>query len=167
LFFNPKRYDQAKVGRHKVSKKLAKEYPVLKLERFGLEVPNARVEGRSGDFTLTKADILATVSYIVKLHNRDAGYFPDDIDRFGFIETPYRKVEMGRVTDEIAYLAADDEDEYVIAQANARVDEQGRFLDERVLVRAGRGEIGYVAPEDVQYMDVSPKQLVSVATALI
>jgi DNA-directed RNA polymerase subunit beta len=58
------------------------------------------------------------------------------INRFGFIETPYRKVERGRVTDEIAYLAADDEDEYVIAQANADVDEQGRFLDERVLVRA-------------------------------
>ena len=68
------------------------------------------------------------------------------INRFGFIETPYRKVEKGRVTDEIVYLAADDEDEYVIAQANARVDEQGNFLDERVLVRAGRGEIGYVTP---------------------
>src|SRR5438046_2916315 len=89
------------------------------------------------------------------------------INRFGFIETPYRKVEKGRVTDEIEYLAADDEDEYVIAQANVRVDEQGTFLDDRVLVRAGRGEIGFVAPEDVQYMDVSPKQLVSVATALI
>ena len=89
------------------------------------------------------------------------------INRFGFIETPYRKVEKGRVTDEIAYLAADDEDEYVIAQANARVDEQGNFLDERVLVRSGRGEIGFVAPDEVQYMDVSPKQVVSVATALI
>ena len=83
LFFNPKRYDQAKVGRHKVSKKLSKEYPLLGLERFDLEIPNANVENRSGDFTLTKADILATVSYLVKLHNRDAGYFPDDIDHFG------------------------------------------------------------------------------------
>src|SRR5450432_3664737 len=89
------------------------------------------------------------------------------INRFGFIETPYRKVEKGRVSDEIAYLAADDEDEYVIAQANARVDEQGNFLEERVLVRSGRGEIDYVAPGEVDYMDVSPKQLVSVATALI
>ena len=89
------------------------------------------------------------------------------INRFGFIETPYRKVEKGRVTDEIVYLAADDEDEYVIAQANAHVDEQGNFLDDRVLVRAGRGEIGFFAPDEVQYMDVSPKQLVSVATALI
>jgi DNA-directed RNA polymerase subunit beta len=305
LFFNPKRYDLAKVGRHKVSKKLSKEYPHLGLNRFDLAIPQADVDaGRDGaDFTLTKADILATVSYLVKLHNRDAGYFPDDIDhfgnrrvrtvgeliqnqlrvglsrmervvrermttqdveaitpqtlinirpvvaaikeffgssqlsqfmdqtnplaglthkrrlsalgpgglsreragfevrdvhpshygrmcpietpegpnigligylssyarinRFGFIETPYRRVEKGRVTDEIVYLAADDEDEYVIAQANANVDEQGRFLDERVLVRAGRGEIAFVAPDDVQYMDVSPKQLVSVATALI
>jgi DNA-directed RNA polymerase subunit beta len=305
LFFNPKRYDLAKVGRHKVSKKLSKEYPQLDLDRFDLPIPQANVDmGRDGaDFTLTKADILATVSYIVKLHNRDAGYFPDDIDhfgnrrvrtvgeliqnqlrvglsrmervvrermttqdveaitpqtlinirpvvaaikeffgssqlsqfmdqtnplaglthkrrlsalgpgglsreragfevrdvhpshygrmcpietpegpnigligylssyarinRFGFIETPYRRVERGRVTDEIVYLAADDEDEYVIAQANARVDEQGRFLDERVLVRAGRGEIGYVTAGEVDYMDVSPKQLVSVATALI
>jgi DNA-directed RNA polymerase subunit beta len=303
LFFNAKRYDQAKVGRHKVSKKLAKEYPLLGLKRFDLTIPDANVENRSGDFTLTKADILATVSYLVKLHNRDAGYFPDDIDhfgnrrvrtvgeliqnqlrvglsrmervvrermttqdveaitpqtlinirpvvaaikeffgssqlsqfmdqtnplaglthkrrlsalgpgglsreragfevrdvhpshygrmcpietpegpnigligylssfgrinRFGFIETPYRKVQKGRVTDEIAYLAADDEDEYVIAQANARVDEQGNFQEDRVLVRSGRGEIGFVAPDEVQYMDVSPKQLVSVATALI
>jgi DNA-directed RNA polymerase subunit beta len=305
LFFNMKRYDLAKVGRHKVSKKLSKEYPLLGLKRFDLPIPQADVDlGRSGaDFTLTKSDILATVSYIVKLHNRDAGYFPDDIDhfgnrrvrtvgeliqnqlrvglsrmervvrermttqdveaitpqtlinirpvvaaikeffgssqlsqfmdqtnplaglthkrrlsalgpgglsreragfevrdvhpshygrmcpietpegpnigligylssfarinRFGFIETPYRKVEKGRVTDEIAYLAADDEDNYVIAQANANIDEQGRFLDERVLVRTGRGEIGFYTPDDIQYMDVSPKQIVSVATALI
>ena len=295
LFFNTKRYDQAKVGRHKVSKKLSKEYPLLGLKRFDLTIPDANVDGRSGDFTLTKADILATVSYLVKLHNRDAGYFPDDIDhfgnrrvrtvgeliqnqfrvglsrmervvrermttqdveaitpqtlinirpvvaaikeffgssqlsqfmdqtnplaglthkrrlsalgpgglsreragfevrdvhpshygrmcpietpegpnigligylssfarinRFGFIETPYRKVEKGRVSDEIEYLAADDEDEYIIAQANARVDEQGNFLDERVLVRvrprrdrlrrAGRGPLhGRLAEAD-------------------
>jgi DNA-directed RNA polymerase subunit beta len=305
LFFNPKRYDLAKVGRHKVSKKLSKEYPFLGLDRFDLPIPLANVDqGRAGaDFTLIRSDILAVVSYIVKLHNRDQGYFPDDIDhfgnrrvrtvgeliqnqlrvglsrmervvrermttqdveaitpqtlinirpvvaaikeffgssqlsqfmdqtnplaalthrrrlsalgpgglsreragfevrdvhpshygrmcpietpegpnigligylssfarinRFGFIETPYRKVEKGRVTDEIEYLAADDEDEYVIAQANVRVDEQGNFLDERVLVRAGRGEIGFFPPNEVQYMDVSPKQLVSVATALI
>ncbi len=305
LFFNPKRYDLAKVGRHKVSKKLSKEYPFLGLERFDLPIPLANVDqGRAGaDFTLIRSDILAVVSYIVKLHNRDQGYFPDDIDhfgnrrvrtvgeliqnqlrvglsrmervvrermttqdveaitpqtlinirpvvaaikeffgssqlsqfmdqtnplaalthrrrlsalgpgglsreragfevrdvhpshygrmcpietpegpnigligylssfarinRFGFIETPYRKVEKGRVTDEIEYLAADDEDEYVIAQANVRVDEQGNFLDDRVLVRAGRGEIGFFPPDEVQYMDVSPKQLVSVATALI
>ena len=89
------------------------------------------------------------------------------INRFGFIETPYRKVDNGRATDDIEYLAADDEDRYVIAQANAPLDDNGRFLDERVLVRARRGEVAFVVPNEVDYMDVSPKQIVSVATALI
>jgi DNA-directed RNA polymerase subunit beta len=302
LFFNPKRYDLAKVGRHKVTKKLRDEYPKLGLKRFDLETPTGDVDGGSG-FTLTKADILAAISYLVKLHANEPSYYPDDIDhfgnrrvrsvgeliqnqvrvglsrmervvrermttqdveaitpqtlinirpvvaaikeffgssqlsqfmdqtnplaglthkrrlsalgpgglsreragfevrdvhpshygrmcpietpegpnigligylasfarinRFGFIETPYRKVAQGRVTDEIVYLAADDEDTQVIAQANASVDDSGRFQEERVLVRAGRGEIAYVPPSEIDYMDVSPKQIVSVATALI
>ena len=73
----------------------------------------------------------------------------------------------GVVTDNIEYLAADDEDRHVIAQANARIDLSGKFLDEKVLVRAGRGEVAYVDPTEVDYMDVSPKQMVSIATALI
>ena len=73
----------------------------------------------------------------------------------------------GRASDQIEYLAADDEDRYVIAQANAALDAGGRFLDERVLVRAKRGELAYVDPHEVDYMDVSPKQIVSVATSLI
>ena len=302
LFFNPKRYDQAKVGRHKVTKKLGEEYPKVPLERFGIETPTGPQDSGSG-YTLSKADILATVSYLVKLHANEAGYYADDIDhfgnrrvrtvgelitnqvrvglsrmervvrermttqdveaitpqtlinirpvvaaikeffgssqlsqfmdqtnplaalthrrrlsalgpgglsreragfevrdvhpshygrmcpietpegpnigligylasfgrinRFGFIETPYRKVADGRVTDEIEFLAADDEDRYVVAQANAAVDDNGNFTETRVLVRSGRGEIGYVPPSEVQYMDVSPKQIVSVATALI
>ena len=89
------------------------------------------------------------------------------INRFGFIETPYRKVVSGVASDTIEYLAADDEDRHVIAQANAAVDDQGRFLDEKVLVRSRRGEVAYVDPNEVDYMDVSPKQIVSVATALI
>ncbi len=303
LFFNPKRYDMAKVGRHKVSKKLREEYAKLGLSRFDLTVPNADPEAGPVDFQLSKADILATVSYLVKLHNNDADYYPDDIDhfgnrrvrsvgeliqnqvrvglsrmervvrermttqdveaitpqtlinirpvvaaikeffgssqlsqfmdqtnplaglthkrrlsalgpgglsreragfevrdvhpshygrmcpietpegpnigligylasyarinRFGFIETPYRRVLKGVATDEIEYLAADDEDRHVIAQANAAVDDKGRFLDEKVLVRSRRGEVAYVDPHEVDYMDVSPKQIVSVATALI
>jgi len=302
LFFNPKRYDLAKVGRHKVSKKLAREYDRVGLKRFDLEIPSSDVDA-GGDFILSRADILAAVSYLVKLHAREQGYHEDDIDhfgnrrvrtvgeliqnqlrvglsrmervvrermtthdpeaitpmalinirpvvaaikeffgssqlsqfmdqtnplaglthkrrlsalgpgglsreragfevrdvhsshygrmcpietpegpnigligylstfarinRFGFIETPYRRVEKGRVTDEIVYLAADDEDERVIAQANARIDDSGRFLDDRILVRAGRGEIAFVTPADIEYMDVSPKQIVSVATSLI
>ncbi len=303
LFFNPKRYDMAKVGRHKVSKKLRDEYAKLPLKRYDLMVPNADPEAGPVDFQLTRADVLATVSYLVKLHNNDPDYYPDDIDhfgnrrvrsvgeliqnqvrvglsrmervvrermttqdveaitpqtlinirpvvaaikeffgssqlsqfmdqtnplaglthkrrlsalgpgglsreragfevrdvhpshygrmcpietpegpnigligylssyarinRFGFIETPYRKVVNGRATEQIEYLAADDEDRYVIAQANAALDSNGRFLDERVLVRAKRGELAYVDPHEVDYMDVSPKQIVSVATSLI
>src|SRR2546421_8776723 len=89
------------------------------------------------------------------------------VNRFGFTETPYRKVVNGQVTDETEYLAADDEDRFVIAQANAAVDERGNFLDQRVLVRSRKGEVEYVSPDRVDYMDVSPKQIVSVATALI
>ncbi len=303
LFFNPKRYDMAKVGRHKVSKKLRDEYAKLPLKRLELTVPNADPEAGPVDYQLSKADILSTVSYLVKLHNNDADYFPDDIDhfgnrrvrsvgeliqnqvrvglsrmervvrermttqdveaitpqtlinirpvvaaikeffgssqlsqfmdqtnplaglthrrrlsalgpgglsreragfevrdvhpshygrmcpietpegpnigligylasyarinRFGFIETPYRKVVNGVATDDIEYLAADDEDRYVIAQANAAVDATGKFTEDKVLVRARRGELAFIPGADVDYMDVSPKQIVSVATALI
>jgi DNA-directed RNA polymerase subunit beta len=303
LFFNPKRYDMAKVGRHKVSKKLRDEYGKLPLKRLDLAIPNADPEAGPVDYQLSKADILSTVSYLVKLHNNDADYYPDDIDhfgnrrvrsvgeliqnqvrvglsrmervvrermttqdveaitpqtlinirpvvaaikeffgssqlsqfmdqtnplaglthkrrlsalgpgglsreragfevrdvhpshygrmcpietpegpnigligylstyarinRFGFIETPYRKVVDGVATEDIEYLAADDEDRYVIAQANAVIDESGRFLDDKVLVRERRGEVAYVTPNEVDYMDVSPKQIVSVATSLI
>ena len=83
LFFNPKRYDMAKVGRHKVSKKLRDEYANLPLKKFGLTVPNADPDAGPVDYQLSKADILSTVSYIVKLHNNDPDYFPDDIDHFG------------------------------------------------------------------------------------
>ncbi|MFC7504729.1 DNA-directed RNA polymerase subunit beta [Nocardioides sp. CPCC 206347] len=89
------------------------------------------------------------------------------INPFGFVETPYRKVENGKVTDKIDYLTADDEDRYVIAQANAALDKNGRFAEERVLVRQRRGEVSEVLADDVDYMDVSPRQMVSVATALI
>jgi DNA-directed RNA polymerase subunit beta len=106
------------------------------------------------------------------------------VNAFGFIETPYRKVVDGQVTDEIVYFAADEEEEYVIAQANAPLDDQGRFIGDRVLVRRGpqgagvrvgaagtsygtTSEIDYVPPSEVDLMDVSPKQIVSVATAMI
>ncbi|MFZ0531219.1 MAG: DNA-directed RNA polymerase subunit beta [Propionicimonas sp.] len=89
------------------------------------------------------------------------------VNAFGFIETPYRKVENGFVTDQIDYLTADEEDRYVIAQANAAVASNGRFAEDRVLVRIKHGDVDTVPPENVQYMDVSPRQMVSVATALI
>ncbi len=89
------------------------------------------------------------------------------INPFGFVETPYRKVTKGKVTTQVDYLTADDEDKYVIAQANAPLDDKNRFVEERVLVRQRNGEVSEVLAEDVDYMDVSPRQMVSVATALI
>ncbi len=110
------------------------------------------------------------------------------VNPFGFIESPYRKVENGRVTDEVVYLTADEEEDYVVAQANAPIDSESRFVNDRVLVRrspqaaslqdlrlqlekevffGATTEISYIPPDEVQMMDVSPKQIVSVATALI
>src|SRR5258708_23911877 len=81
--------------------------------------------------------------------------------------TPYRKVVKGVVSDDIEYLTADEEDRHVVAQANSPIDEKGRFLEERVLVRRKGGEVEYVSSTEVDYMDVSPRQMVSVATAMI
>jgi DNA-directed RNA polymerase subunit beta len=106
------------------------------------------------------------------------------INDYGFIETPYRKVVEGRVTDEISYLAADEEEEFVIAQANAKLADDGTLVDERVLVRrapqdaavrvqaggtsyGSTSEVDFVPPAEVDLMDVSPKQIVSISTALI
>lgn len=90
------------------------------------------------------------------------------VNKFGFIETPYRRVdsETNRVTDKIDYLTADEEDNYVVAQANSKLDEQGTFTEEEVMARF-RSENLAVEKERIDYMDVSPKQVVSVATACI
>ncbi|WP_066641548.1 DNA-directed RNA polymerase subunit beta [Serinicoccus hydrothermalis] len=89
------------------------------------------------------------------------------INPFGFVETPYRRVKDGKVTDVVDYLSAGEEDRFVIAQANAKLDDDGTFLDERVLVRAREGEAVDVPASDVDYMDVSARQMVSAATAMI
>jgi DNA-directed RNA polymerase subunit beta len=110
------------------------------------------------------------------------------VNDFGFIESPYRVVTDGVVSDEIRYLTADEEELFVVAQANAPIDDNGKFMNNRVLVRksplgasladlklqmerdtyfAATTEVGYVPPDEVQLMDVSPKQIVSVAAALI
>ena len=90
------------------------------------------------------------------------------VNKFGFIEAPYRKVnhETGKVTNEIHYMTADEEDNYVVAQANAKVDDEGNFLEKEVFARF-RGENLVVSVDRVDYIDVSPKQVVSVATACI
>ncbi|MEX2419074.1 MAG: DNA-directed RNA polymerase subunit beta, partial [Acidimicrobiia bacterium] len=89
------------------------------------------------------------------------------VNRFGFIETPYRRVENGTVTKKIDYLTASEEEKFVIAQANAILKDDGHFAADRVLVRRSGGDVDYVRPKEVDYMDVSPKQVVSVATSLI
>jgi len=89
------------------------------------------------------------------------------VNPFGFIETPYRKVEDGTVTDEVHYLTADEEDRYIKAQANAVLSSDGTFAEDRVLVRRKGGEVDYVPGAHVDYMDVSPRQMTSVATAMI
>ena len=88
------------------------------------------------------------------------------INKLGFIETPYRKVENGKVTNRIEYLTADIEDKYIVAQANAKVDKDGHFTDDRVACRF-KGDFPLVQPNKIDYMDVSPKQLVSIAAGLI
>ncbi len=284
LFFNPKRYDLAKVGRYKANKKLGVDVPI-------------------GTGTLTEDDIVKTIEYLIRLHAGEDGYDTDDIDHFGnrrlrtvgeliqnqirvglsrmervvrermttqdveaitpqtlinirpvvasikeffgtsqlsqfmdqtnplaglthkrrlsalgpgglsrdragmevrdvhpshygrmcpietpegpnigligslasygrvnafgFVETPYRRVDNGRVTDEIEYLSADEEDRHVIAQANSPIDTQGNFTDAKVLVRKKGGEVDLIEPTEVDYMDVSPRQMVSVASAMI
>ncbi|GIG69851.1 DNA-directed RNA polymerase subunit beta [Phytomonospora endophytica] len=284
LFFNPKRYDMAKVGRYKLNKKFHADNPVQ-------------------TNTLTEEDLVATIEYLVRLHNGEEGYEADDIDHFGnrrlrtvgeliqnqvrvglsrmervvrermttqdveaitpqtlinirpvvaaikeffgtsqlsqfmdqvnplagmthrrrlsalgpgglsrdragmevrdvhpshygrmcpietpegpnigligalssfarvnpfgFIETPYRKVVDGKVTDQIDYLTADEEDRYIKAQANTPLRSDGSFAEDRVLVRRKGGEADLAPASSVDYMDVSPRQMTSVATAMI
>ena len=88
------------------------------------------------------------------------------VNQYGFIETPYRAVVKGKVEDEVRYLSAMEEGRYVIAQANAQLDKNNRFIEELVPVRR-QGDFGLARPEDIDLIDVSPKQLVSVAAALI
>jgi len=88
------------------------------------------------------------------------------VNKYGFVETPYRKVKDGRVTAEVIYLSAMEEGRYYVAQANAQLDPKGRFTDDLIVCRHA-GDVQMIAPDKVDYMDVSPKQLVSVAAALI
>jgi DNA-directed RNA polymerase subunit beta len=89
------------------------------------------------------------------------------VNAFGFVETPYRKVKNGKVTDQVDYLTADEEDRHVIAQANEPIEGDGTFSNSRVLVRRKGGEVDLLKPDEVDYIDVSPRQMVSVATAMI
>jgi DNA-directed RNA polymerase subunit beta len=89
------------------------------------------------------------------------------VNRYGFIETPYRRVVKGKVTSQVDFLTASEEETHIIAQANAVLNADGSFVRDRVLVRKTGGEVDYVTAAEVDYMDVSPKQVVSVSTSLI
>ncbi|MCP3974246.1 MAG: DNA-directed RNA polymerase subunit beta [bacterium] len=89
------------------------------------------------------------------------------VNRYGFIETPYRRVVKGKVSNRVDFLTASAEETHVIAQANAILNDDGSFVNDRVLVRKTGGEVDYVSAIEVDYMDVSPKQVVSVSTSLI
>ncbi|KAA3636442.1 MAG: DNA-directed RNA polymerase subunit beta, partial [Calditrichaeota bacterium] len=88
------------------------------------------------------------------------------INKYGFLETPYRKVEKGKITNKIEYLSADQEDRYLIAQSSEHIDDKNHFVNKTVIAR-NRSDYPHVQPEEVQYMDVSPRQIVSVAASLI
>ncbi|MGC7268531.1 DNA-directed RNA polymerase subunit beta, partial [Mycobacteroides abscessus subsp. abscessus] len=90
------------------------------------------------------------------------------LNDYGFLETPYRKVENGKLTDQVDYLSAIEEGKYVVAQANATVDENGNLIDELVSAREGsERETRMVTPDRVQYIDVAPSQIVSAAASLV
>src|SRR3989454_263708 len=193
MFMDPRRYDLARVGRFMINEKLVsavvKEFfgssqlsqfmdqtnPLAELthkrrlsalgprglsrERAGFEVRDVHPThyGRICPIETPEGPNIGLISSLSTYARTN---------EFGFIETPYRKVLHGRVTDEIDFLTALKEEKFVIAQANAEIDRSGRFVQERVSARKS-GEFRMVSPEELHYMDVSPKQLVSVAASLI
>ncbi|MCP2355705.1 DNA-directed RNA polymerase subunit beta [Nonomuraea thailandensis] len=132
----------------------------LSRERAGMEVRDVHPShyGRMCPIETPEGPNIGLIGYLACFGRLNA---------FGFIETPYRKVVDGRVTERIDYLTADEEDQFVIAQANSPLTADGAFADHRVLVRTKGGEFEYVRSGEVDYMDVSPRQMVSVATAMI
>src|SRR5438477_55254 len=161
LFFDSERYDLSAVGRVKMNMRLELDAP-----------DTMRV--------LRKEDIVAVIRTLLDL--RDGKGEIDDIDHLGnrrvrsvgelmenkyrIDETPYRKVKDGRVSSEVHYLSAMEEGRYSVAQANQPIDAKGRFTEDLIVCRHA-GDVLMVTPDKVDYMDVSPKQLVSVAAALI
>src|SRR5438093_571368 len=194
LFFDPKRYDLTKVGRYKLNQRLVvaalKEFfGSSQLSQFmdqtnslaglthrrrlsalgagGLTRERAPIEvrdvhpthyGRMCPIETPEGPNIGLIGYL-------ASYAT--VSEFGFIQTPYRRVVGGKVTDEIVYLDAVEESRYTIAQATAETDKNGKLLGDAVLCRSAEGEAVTAAPKDVEFMDVAPAQIVSVSTALI
>ncbi|MBF6364000.1 DNA-directed RNA polymerase subunit beta, partial [Nocardia farcinica] len=132
----------------------------LSRERAGLEVRDVHYShyGRMCPIETPEGPNIGLMGYL-SVYTR--------VNPFGFVETPYRRVVDGRVTDEVDYLTADEEDRHVVAQANEPLDAEGRFLAARIPVRRKNSEVELVDSAAVDYMDVSPRQMVSVATAMI
>ncbi|GAA5103880.1 DNA-directed RNA polymerase subunit beta [Nocardia iowensis] len=132
----------------------------LTRERAGLEVRDVHYShyGRMCPIETPEGPNIGLIGYLSAYAR---------VNPFGFIETPYRKVVDGKVTDEVDYLSADQEDLHVVAQANESLDAEGRFVDARIVVRRKNSEVELVDSAEVDYMDVSPRQMVSVATAMI
>ncbi|GAA3211255.1 DNA-directed RNA polymerase subunit beta [Nonomuraea helvata] len=132
----------------------------LSRERAGMEVRDVHPShyGRMCPIETPEGPNIGLIGYLACFGRLNA---------FGFVETPYRKVVDGTVTDQIDYLTADEEDRYVKAQANSALNPDGTFAEARVLVRTKGGETEYVRSAEVDYIDVSPRQMVSVATAMI
>ncbi|MDD6284018.1 MAG: DNA-directed RNA polymerase subunit beta, partial [Firmicutes bacterium] len=133
----------------------------LSRDRAGFEVRDVHYShyGRMCPIETPEGPNIGLISYLATYAR---------INEYGFIEAPFRRVDKATntVTDEVIYMTADVEDEFIVAQANEPLDEQGRFMNEKVTTRF-RDEFREVAPEEVDYMDVSPKMVVSVATAMI
>ncbi|MEV0235992.1 DNA-directed RNA polymerase subunit beta, partial [Nonomuraea sp. NPDC050786] len=132
----------------------------LSRERAGMEVRDVHPShyGRMCPIETPEGPNIGLIGYLACFGRLNA---------FGFVETPYRKVVDGKVTDQVDYLTADEEDRYVKAQANSALNPDGSFAEARVLVRTKGGETEYVRSAEVDYIDVSPRQMVSVATAMI
>src|SRR5256885_922471 len=189
LFFDPKRYDLGRVGRYKINQKLGLKDGdsriLTKEDLVGATKYLLRL--KKGEGSLDDIDHLGSrrVRTVREVHPSHYGRIcpvetPEGpnigliaslatfarVNDFGFIETPYRKAEKGRVTGHIDYLTADREEAFIVAQANAPLDDRGNFTTDRVTCRC-KGDFIDVEPARVDYMDVSPKQLVSVAAGLI
>src|SRR5207244_2514666 len=189
LFFHPKRYDLGRVGRYKINQRLkvnvSKDHTVLTEDDF-IAIIRYLIELREGRGYTDDIDHLGN-RRVRSVGELIANQFSVGLSRtargsnstlmtrlscyasvndLGFIETPYRVVKSGKVTDEIRWLSASEEEEYAVAQANAHVTEDGGFTDELVLCRK-RDDYPLLAPNRIDFMDVAPEQLVSIAAALI
>src|SRR5439155_1728548 len=189
LFFNPERYDLSKVGRLKLNYKFGVDEPLeqaVVTKKDILEVVRYLIDLKNGKGNIDDIDHLGNrrvravgellenqyrIGLIETPEGPNIGLIASlstfaRVNEYGFVETPYRQVVEGKVTDEVKFYSALEEEKHVIAQANAAFDKKGHFMTPLVSCRKA-GEFPQARPEDISLMDVSPNQLVSVAASLI